>query len=381
VKFSCGKTSGLARAGILETPHGTVRTPAFMPVGTQGTVKAISPRQLEEAGTQIVLSNAYHLFLKPGHELIRTLGGLHRFMGWDHPILTDSGGYQVFSLSDLNRVDDDGVLFRSHYDGSKHFFTPELVVRVQASLGSDIAMVLDDCPPYPASRHRVEESVSRTSRWARLSKAAFEEAMGEEVPNSGQVQFGIVQGGVVPGLRDESAAALVDLDFPGYAVGGLSVGEPKELMRDIMARSLQSLPDDRPRYVMGIGYPLDILEAVAAGADLFDCVVPTRLGRNGTVFTSRGRVSLRHSALATQDLPLDEECSCYACRRFSRAYLRHLHNVGEILGIGLATLHNIHFFARFMRQIREAIEADGLDNLTRKFYFFYGDTGGNVTRN
>ncbi len=347
-----------------------------MPVGTQGTVKAISPRELEEAGTQILLANAYHLYLKPGHEPVRSLGGLHRFMGWDHPILTDSGGYQVFSLSDLNRVDDDGVLFRSHYDGSKHRFTPDLVVRIQAFLGPDIAMVLDDCPPYPASRERVEKSVGRTHRWARQSKAVFEEVAAGDVPNPGQVQFGIVQGGVFPELRDESARALIDLDFPGYAVGGLSVGEPKDLLRDIMVRSIRSLPDEKPRYVMGIGYPRDILEAVTAGADLFDCVVPTRLGRNGTVFTSQGRVSLRHSALATQDLPLDEECDCYVCSTFSRAYLRHLHNVGEILGIRLATLHNLHFFARFMREIREAVETDSLEKLVRKFYFFYGDTVG-----
>ncbi|MFQ6103523.1 MAG: tRNA guanosine(34) transglycosylase Tgt [Candidatus Glassbacteria bacterium] len=374
MKFEVKTKSGKARTGILETSHGIVRTPAFMPVGTQGTVKAISPRELSECGTQIVLANAYHLYLKPGHELVREIGGLHRFMGWDRPILTDSGGYQVFSLSDLNRIDDDGVIFQSHFDGSRHQFTPSKVVEIQAALGSDIAMVLDDCPGYPCTRDRTEDSVRRTSLWAASSREAFAMLKKEEITNPGQALFGITQGGIYADLRSESALRLLELDFDGYAVGGLSVGEPKDTMLEIMKRAIQDLPEGKPRYVMGIGYPADIIEAVACGADLFDCVVPTRLGRNGTVFTAGGRLQIRNSEFSGQDTPIEAECSCEACRNFSRAYIRHLHNVGEILGVRLTTLHNISYFARLMSQIREAIESSGLEKLQAKFYNFYDDT-------
>jgi len=371
IQFETKKISGSARTGLLETPHGIVETPAFMPVGTQGTVKAISPRELHECGSQIILSNAYHLYLRPGHELIRKFGGLHRFMGWDCPILTDSGGYQVYSLADLNRIDDEGVLFQSHIDGSRHLFTPAKVVEVQAALGSDIGMVLDDCPGYPCTRERAAEAVRRSYLWAASSREAFEELAPEEITNRGQTLFGIIQGSVYPDLRSESARRITDLDFEGYAVGGLSVGEPKEAMVDMMLHSIGDLPPDRPRYVMGIGYPLDIIEAVLAGADLFDCVIPTRLGRNGTAFTDEGRLQVRNSEFSKQDRPIEEGCDCHTCRHFSRAYIRHLHNVGEILGVRLTTIHNIHFFASLLSRIRESIESDSLEKLRGRFYNFY----------
>ena len=374
MKFEIVEKSGSARTGKLVTGHGTVKTPAFMPVGTQGTVKAVSPRELHEAGTQIILSNAYHLYLKPGHEFIRNFGGLHKLMGWEGPILTDSGGYQVFSLRDLNRIDADGVTFQSHYDGSRHLFTPRKVVEIQAALGSDIAMVLDDCPGYPCTRERAADSVTRSCLWASSSRDVFRSLEKEEITNPGQVLFGITQGSVYPDLRCESAGKMIDLDMDGYAVGGLSVGEPKDAMLDMMIKSISELPDQKPRYVMGIGYPTDIIEAVSAGADLFDCVVPTRLGRNGTVFTAGGRLQMRNSEFAKQEEPIEEGCTCYTCTNFSRAYVRYLHNVGEILGVRLTTIHNIHFFAHFMEEVREAIRISSLEKLAAKFYTFYKDS-------
>jgi queuine tRNA-ribosyltransferase len=373
LRFTITKRDGNARRGLLETPHGTVETPAFMPVGTQGSVKAMSPGELADCSVQILLANSYHLYLKPGHDLVRAMGGLHRFMGWDRPILTDSGGYQVYSLADLTRIDDEGVTFQSHYDGSKHLFTPQRVVEIQVALGSDIAMVLDDCPGYPCTRERAEASVRRTHLWATSSKEAFARLREGEATNPGQTLFGITQGSVFPDQRGESASRTVSLDFDGYAVGGLSVGEPKEVMTEMMMRSVPELPDEKPRYVMGIGYPLDIIDAVMAGADIMDCVVPTRLGRNGTVFTRTGRLSLRNSALATQEDPIEEGCTCLACTGFSRAYIRHLHNVGEILGLRLTTLHNIHFFMRLMILIREAIDSSSLEKLREEIYLFYKD--------
>jgi queuine tRNA-ribosyltransferase len=371
VKFTIVERDGAARCGLLETPHGTVETPAFMPVGTQGAVKATSPRELAECGVAILLANSYHLYLKPGHELVRALGGLHRFMCWERPILTDSGGYQVYSLADLKTIDDEGVTFQSHYDGSRHLFTPEKVVEIQAALGSDIAMVLDDCPGYPCTRERASDAVRRTHHWAARAKEAAARLPEAALTTPGQTLFGITQGSVYSELRSESARRLLELEFPGYAVGGLSVGEPKDTMTEIMRQGLSELPEGRPRYVMGIGYPLDIVDAVMAGADLMDCVVPTRLGRNGTVFTSTGRLSLRNSALATQDGPIEEDCPCEACRGFSRAYIRHLHNVGEILGLRLTTHHNIHFFMRLMDRVRRAIASASLDKLREDVYLFY----------
>lgn len=373
MRFTITQRDGLARTGLLETLHGSVRTPAFMPVGTQGAVKTMSPGELAGCGVEIVLANSYHLYLRPGHELVRKLGGLHRFMGWDRPILTDSGGYQVYSLADLRKIDDEGVTFQSHYDGSRHLFTPEKVVEIQASLGSDIAMALDDCPGYPCTRERAKDSVHRTYLWAVSSKEAFANLRREELTNPGQTLFGITQGSVYPDLRSESARALIELGFEGYAVGGLSVGEPKEIMTEMMQMAVPQLPEEKPRYVMGIGYPLDIVDAVIAGTDLMDCVVPTRLGRNGTVFTRTGRLSMRSSSLAAQEGPIEEDCTCPACAGFSRAYIRHLHNVGEILGLRLTTLHNIHFFMRLMARICEAIATASLEKLREEVYFFYRD--------
>ena len=359
--FRITHRDNLARRGELATSRGVIQTPAFMPVGTQGVVKALTHRDLEESGAEIILANTYHLHLRPGEELISRLGGLHRFIGWRAPILTDSGGYQAFSLGERRVIDDDGISFRSHLDGSAHRFTPERATEIQAALGSDIAMVLDECLAHPATPDATRESMQRTLRWARRCRdrlAALRESStpgGTAVTNPAQAQFGIVQGGIDPALRAESAGATVEIGFEGYAIGGLSVGEPVEVMYEIVAATAPHLPDDRPRYLMGTGTPADLVEAVSRGIDLFDCVLPTRNARNGQLFTRDGRLNIRNARYAEDPRPLDPTCSCYTCRHFSRAYLRHLFISGEITAHTLNTLHNVHFYLDSMRRIRDAI--------------------------
>ncbi len=338
-----------ARRGRITTPHGTIETPAFMPVGTAGTVKGMTPEDLESLGFEIVLGNTYHLALRPGEEVVRRLGGLHRFMGWERAILTDSGGFQVLSLADLRTITDEGVSFRSHLDGSLLSMTPERSMQIQTSLGSDIVMAFDDCPALPSPRPRILEAVRRTSLWARRSR--------EALLGPGQALFGIVQGGDDPALREQSAEEITALGFDGYAIGGVSVGESADLSRAVVALTAPRLPPARPRYLMGMGTPADLVEMVALGCDLFDCVLPTRNARNGTLFTSTGRLSIKRSEFAADPRPVDGECSCPVCRRFSRAYLRHLYVAGEILSMRLNTLHNLHQYADLMRRARAAIEA------------------------
>jgi queuine tRNA-ribosyltransferase len=345
--------SGRARRGRLRTPHGVVETPAFMPVGTLGAVKGTAPEQVAGTGTQVVLANTYHLLVRPGAEVVSALGGLHRFMGWDGTILTDSGGYQVFSLASLRRVDDEGVLFQSHVDGAEIHLTPELAMRTQNLLGGDIVMVLDECPPLPAQREAVEQAVARTLAWAGRCRAAHERA--------DQALYGIVQGGLDVGLRERCLAGLEAIGFDGYALGGLSVGEPPERMYALLEAFADTLPADRPRYLMGVGTPRDLVRAVGAGVDQFDCVLPTRNGRKGYAFTSGGAVRLRNACHRVCESPLDAACRCYTCGRFSRGYLRHLIMVGEVLGSVLVSLHNIHFYQSLMCQMREAIERDAFD--------------------
>ncbi len=337
---------GNARVGRFSTPHGVIPLPAFAPVGTQATVKTLTPDELHMLDVDIILSNTYHLYLRPGAELIAELGGLHQFMGWDGPILTDSGGFQVFSLAHRRKLDKDGVTFRSHIDGSKHRFTPEIVVRTQELLGSDIIMPLDVCPT-PDVRSEVEEAVRLTNAWALRAREAH--------TRSDQALFGIVQGGIFPDLRETSARFLVELDFPGYAIGGLSVGETKEQMYATLDVTVPMLPADRPRYLMGVGTPEDILEAVERGVDLFDCVLPTRVARNGGLLTHEGRINIRNARFTRDPQPIEPGCTCYTCQRFSRAYLRHLFKAGETLGLRLATIHNIHFMERLMMAIRKSI--------------------------
>ncbi|HUW63677.1 MAG TPA: tRNA guanosine(34) transglycosylase Tgt [Spirochaetia bacterium] len=336
-----------ARLGRVTTPHGVIETPAFMPVGTRATVKTLAPEEITAVGAQIILANTYHLYLRPGHDLIREAGGLHRFMNWTGPILTDSGGFQVFSLSHLCRVTTEGVLFRSHLDGSEHFFTPALVSAIQEALGSDIAMVLDECAPYPADYERVAQAVERTTRWAGDFLAAHR--------RPDQAVFAIVQGGMDHSLREQSARSLVSLPFSGYAIGGLSVGEPKELMYATLDYTVPWLPADKPRYLMGVGSPDYLVEGVSRGVDMFDCVLPTRMARNGTIFTRRGRLTVRDAPYARDFGPLEEGCTCYACRHFSRAYIRHLIKAGEVLGIRLTTIHNLHHLLQLMKEMREAL--------------------------
>jgi queuine tRNA-ribosyltransferase len=337
----------LARLGRVETPHGSFSTPAFLPVGTQGTVKSLTPEELVEMGVEAILANTYHLYLRPGHEVIERLGGLHAFMHWGKPILTDSGGYQIFSLGDLRKISEEGATFQSHLDGSLHFLSPERVVEIQRALGSDIAMVLDECIPYPSPYEYVKASTQRTTRWAeRCLRAKAGEA---------PALFAIVQGGMYPDLRQESARDLVQMEFQGFAVGGLSVGEPKSMMLEILEGTLPLLPEAAPRYLMGVGTPEDILDAVTRGADFFDCVLPTRNARNGTLFTSEGKISIKQAQYAEDQGPIDKRCSCYTCRHYSRAYLRHLYLAKEILSSRLNTIHNISYYMNFLREIREAI--------------------------
>jgi len=329
-----------------------------MPVGTQGTVKALSPQDLKDCGAQIVLSNAYHLFLRPGTEIIKNAGGLHNFMSWPGPILTDSGGYQVFSLALLRKVSDEGTEFQSHIDGMKHFLTPEEVIRVQKDLGSDIIMPLDECVHYPCAKDQANVAMKRTLDWARRSKEAHKHEA---------LLFGIVQGATYEDLRQECSQHLAAMDFDGYAIGGVSVGEPKDLRYNIVNCVLRHLPQDKPHYLMGVGIPQDIVETVESGIDMFDCVVPTRYGRNGTAFTSEGKLVVRNAVYAEDARPLDKGCSCYACKNFSRAYLRHLFNTDEILGLRLVSLHNIHFYLELMRNIREAIRQDKFMEFKKDF--------------
>jgi queuine tRNA-ribosyltransferase len=344
--FSVLREDGAARAGRMTTGHGMVDTPAFMPVGTGGAVKAVTPEELRACGARIVLANTYHLYLRPGHTLVRDLGGLHAFMHWEGPILTDSGGFQAFSMEALRRLDEEGVRFKSHLDGSLHLLTPETSMEIQSALGSDVAMVLDECPPLPSPRPVVEEAVERTSRWAERSRAAY---AGPGVP------FAIVQGGTHADLRARSARALVAMDFPGYAIGGVSVGEPPEAIAAVARTTAALLPAARPRYLMGVGRPQDLVEAVAGGVDLFDCVMPTRNARNGTLFTSGGKVNIKREENRKDPGPLDADCPCEACRHYSRAYLRHLYVSGEILAARLHTIHNLTFYLGLMRRMREAI--------------------------
>jgi len=381
-------SSSKARRGRLTTGHGAVETPAFMPVGTQGTVKAVSPRELCELDAQIILGNTYHLFVRPGLDVVRHVGGLHRFMNWTGPILTDSGGYQIFSLAKLRKITEDGVHFQNHVDGTPAFISPEVAMEIQATLGSDIAMVLDECPPWPCERDYAARSLEMTSRWAKRCKE-WREANAERQrpnierrisdghadtltrPNADTLLFGIVQGATFDDLRKQSAEALVAIGFDGYAIGGVSVGEPEELMMQAIEASEPSLPADKPRYAMGLGTPPQLLELVARGMDMFDCVLPTRLARNGTAFTAAGTLNLKNAEFAMQKGPIEEGCECPACREFSRAYIRHLVKAEEILGLRLITLHNLHFYLELMRRARIAIENGAFEKLRKDFVSNY----------
>jgi queuine tRNA-ribosyltransferase len=353
-----------ARLGRLTTPHGTVATPVFIPVGTAASVKGMTQEMLEALGVEILLANTYHLYLRPGHEPIRELGGLHRFMSWPRVLLTDSGGYQVFSLSELRKVTDDGVEFRSHLDGSKHFLSPESTVEIQAALGADIQMVLDECIEYPASHERTRHAAARTLDWARRAKEHFACA-GDPAR---QMLFGIIQGGTFADLRRENSERLVELDFPGYAIGGLAVGEPHALTCEMTAEVTARLPADRPRYLMGVGKPEDLADYVMRGVDMMDCVLPTRNARNGCLFTSQGRVLIKNARYANDPAPVDKNCACLVCRRYSRSYLRHLFMANEILAAILNTHHNLHFYLERMRQIRAAITNGSLASLHAQFH-------------
>ncbi len=352
-----------ARIGRLKTPHGEVETPIFMPVGTQATVKTMTPDEVKEVGGRLILSNTYHLYLRPGHELIKEVGGLHNFMNWHGPILTDSGGFQVFSLGELRKITEEGVEFRSHIDGSKHMFTPEKVMEIEMALGADIAMVFDECAPYPCDYDYAKKSMQLTTRWARRCKEAH--------TREDQALFGIIQGSVYKDLREQSVKELVELDFPGYGIGGLSVGEPKPIMYEMLEHTVPLMPKDKPRYLMGVGSPDCLIEGVIRGVDMFDCVLPTRTARTGTVFTQYGRLNVRNAQYARDFRPIDEDCDCYVCRNFTRAYIRHLLKAGEVLGIRLTTWHNLYFIMRLMDKIKEAIRNDCLPEFRNQFFSKY----------
>ncbi len=355
----------MARRGRVHTPHGTIETPVFMPVGTQATVKTLSPEEVAQTGAGILLSNTYHLHLRPGEDIVKEAGGLHRFMNWPGAILTDSGGFQVFSLSSLRKISEEGVAFRSHISGEPLFMSPEDSITVQNALGSDIMMAFDECPPYPADREYVQQSLLRTTRWAKRCLDAHQRK-GE------QALFGIVQGGMEFDLRQLAASQLVELDFPGYAIGGLSVGEPKPIMYDVLEFTTPLLPKHKPRYLMGVGSPDDLFEGVLRGVDMFDCVLPTRIARNGTVFTEKGKRVVRNAAYARDFAPLDEACDCYTCKNYSRAYIRHLVKADETFGIRLTSYHNVYFLVKLMERIRNAIEQGTLRAFRASFFSKYG---------
>lgn len=354
--------SGDARRGVLTTAHGEIQTPFFMTIGTVGAVKGLIPSEVGDLGGQVILSNTYHLHLRPGEDIVQKAGGLHRFMNWDGPILTDSGGYQVFSLSKIRKLKEEGVEFRSHLDGSKIFLTPEKAIEIQMKLGSDIMMCLDECPPYPAERRYVEKSLELTTRWARRCKDFC-----QRLNVKGQMLFGIVQGGMYSDLRKESARQLMEIGFDGYAIGGLSVGEPNEMMYDVLNEVVPVLPEDKPRYLMGVGTPQDILEAVERGVDMFDCVLPTRNARHGHLYTSRGVVRIKRETYKEDFSSLDPECECYTCKNFTKAYLRHLFRAGEILSLRLNTLHNVAFYLNLMKNIRRSIEENRFAEFKKEF--------------
>lgn len=355
-----------ARRGRIYTPHGIIETPVFMPVGTQATVKAMTPDELKEmVDARIILSNTYHLFLRPGDELIKEAGGLHKFMNWDRPILTDSGGFQVFSLADLRNITEEGVKFKSHLDGSEKFLSPEISMKIQNNLGSDIMMAFDECAPYPSDYDYTKKSMEMTTRWA---KRCLEAHKNKEK----QGLFGIVQGGMYKDLREQSAKEILELDLPGYAVGGLSVGEPKELMYEVLDYTVPLMPEDKPRYLMGVGSPDDLLEGVIRGIDMFDCVLPTRIARNGTAMTSQGKVVVRNAKYARDFTPLDPECDCYCCKNYTKAYIRHLVKANEILAARLITTHNLRFLLKLMEDVRQAIMEDRLLDFKDEFFTKYG---------
>jgi queuine tRNA-ribosyltransferase len=371
-QFVLTSTDGAARRGEIQTPHGVVQTPAFMPVGTQGAVKALRHDDLEAIGTEIILGNTYHLYLRPGHERIASLGGLHRFIGWTRPMLTDSGGYQVFSLADRRHLSEEGADFQSHLDGSRHLLTPERAIDIQAHLGADIAMAFDECLAYPATHEEARASMQRSVRWAARCRQRFERLREADHPdvvvtNPGQALFGIVQGGVFADLREQSAQQTTALGFEGYAIGGLSVGEPNELMYEVTGATVRHLPPAQPRYLMGAGTPTDLVESVARGIDMFDCVMPTRNARNGQLFTSRGRINIKNARYASDERPLDPDCRCYTCSRHSRAYLRHLFIAGEMTAGTLNTLHNLTFYLDTMRRIRDAIAFRDFETFRQEF--------------
>ena len=356
-----------ARLGVLHLPHGDVETPVFMPVGTQATVKSLTPEELEnDVKAQIILSNTYHLYLRPGDKLVKEAGGLHKFMNWDRPILTDCGGFQVFSLSDLRTISEDGVEFKSHLDGSKHFFSPEKVMEIEENLGADIIMSFDECCPYPSTYEYTKNSMERTTRWAVRCKEAHK--------RDDQGLFGIIQGGFYEDLRKKSAEDLIQLDFPGYAIGGISVGEPKEEFLRILKYTAPLMPKDKPRYLMGVGTPDYLIEAAIAGIDMCDCVLPTRIARNGTAMTWNGKVVVRNATYERDWRPLDEECDCYTCKNYTRAYIRHLIKANEILGVRLLSIHNLRFLTKLMERVKIEIENDNLLNFKNEFYKKYGYT-------
>ena len=355
----CARTG--ARLGKLITPHGEIDTPVFMPVGTQATVKGLSPEELKDLGAKIILSNTYHLFLRPGHELVAEAGGLHKFMNWDGSILTDSGGFQVFSLSDLRKITEEGVAFRSHLDGAKLFLSPEKAMEIENALGADIMMAFDECTPYPSTYDYTKRSLERTTRWAERCLKAHKN------PEK-QALFGIVQGGTFPDLRKKSAREIVSLDFPGYAIGGLSVGEATQTMYDMLEETVPELPDDKARYLMGVGRPDNLVEGVMRGIDMLDCVLPTRIGRNGTALTSKGRIIVRDAKYAHDFTPIDPECGCLACRKHTKAYIRHLLKAGEMYGLRLVTIHNLYYLTHLMEDIRKAIAADRFPEFREEFY-------------
>ena len=363
-----------ARAGVLHTPHGKIETPIFMPVGTQATVKTLDQHDLIEAQAQIILGNAYHLYLRPGHELIDRMGGLHQFMNWSRPILTDSGGFQVFSLGDLNKISEEGVRFQSHLDGSSHLFTPESVMEIEHGLGADIIMAFDECTPYPCERDYAEKSMRRTLRWAERCIKRHQELSAQRTHRPPQALFGIVQGSVYPDLRRTCAQELIQMDLPGYAIGGLAVGETRDSMFGVIRETTPLLPNGKPRYLMGVGLPNDLVEAVGAGADMFDCVVPTRNARNGTVFARNGRLRLKNAAHAEDPQPLESDCACKTCSHYSRAYLRHLFKTNEVLGMHLATFHNVFFFQQLMRDMRDAIISGHFAAWQADFFALYQDS-------